>query len=465
MGNEELYKALQEHVEEAGAIKALAESEKRHLTKAEAEKIDAHLTEADRLENEIELRDRVEKNEKRLAAKMAEPEGRLSTPNHPEQNKPDADVDDAETRRIPRIPAEAADMTYRARNGFRSFGEFAQAVRRASDTSIRQFDPRLEQRAATTFGNETTGADGGFAVPPDFAAQIKTLISGESSLMARCDQMTSTSNSMTIPIDDDSPWSTSGIVAAWEGEGDSYADKKPLLKQATVRLNKLGVVVPVTEELLEDAASMASYIPRKAAEKIGFKIDFAILQGGGMGQPLGIANAACIKTVAKESAPAQSADTIVYRNIKNMWNALYAPSRANAVWVANQDCEPQFEAMFWADTYTTPTYVRPVYLPAGDNISNRGQATLYGLPVIYHQACETLGDLNDIFLCDFSQYLLITKGGGIRSDVSIHMYFAQDITAFKFRIRIGGQPWWPTTVAARDGSATYSPFVNLAVRA
>jgi len=48
--------------------------------------------------------------------------------------------------------------------------------------------------------------------------------------------------------------------------------------------------------------------------------------------------------------------------------------------------------------------------------------------------------------------------------VSIHLWFDYDTTAFRFVLRIAGQPWWSAAADPRDGSATYSPFVALAER-
>ncbi len=88
-----------------------------------------------------------------------------------------------------------------------------------------------------------------------------------------------------------------------------------------------------------------------------------------------------------------------------------------------------------------------------------------GRPVIPSQACETIGDKGDIFFADFSQYLLLLKSGvNPRIETSMHLWFDQDLTAFKFVLRVGGIPWWSTTQPARDGSATYSPFVTLEAR-
>ena len=45
-------------------------------------------------------------------------------------------------------------------------------------------------------------------------------------------------------------------------------------------------------------------------------------------------------------------------------------------------------------------------------------------------------------LVDLSQYLTATKAGGVRSQTSIHLWFDQGMTAFRFDLRVAGQPWW-----------------------
>jgi HK97 family phage major capsid protein len=96
--------------------------------------------------------------------------------------------------------------------------------------------------------------------------------------------------------------------------------------------------------------------------------------------------------------------------------------------------------------------------------------SLWGRPVIPHQVAETIGDVGDVMLVDLKQYLTVTKTGGgrdangLKSDVSIHLWFDQDMVAFRFTLRVAGQPWWPSAIAQRDGSNTQSPYVTLAAR-
>jgi HK97 family phage major capsid protein len=111
------------------------------------------------------------------------------------------------------------------RGGFQSLGEFASAVRQGSAQGA-QIDNRL-LAAATTFGTEGVGADGGFAVPTEYSREIWQKVMGEDSLATRCDQLVTGSNSMTLPKDETTPWQTSGRRAGLLGSrgGDGWPDQ------------------------------------------------------------------------------------------------------------------------------------------------------------------------------------------------------------------------------------------------
>jgi HK97 family phage major capsid protein len=181
----------------------------------------------------------------------------------------------------------------RQRWGFRDFGEFCSSVKNAA-LQPGKADARLIQNALSTYGSEGVAADGGFAVPPEWRSSIMEAVAGEESLLSRTDQQVASGNSITFPVDETTAWqSTGGILAYWDGEASSMTQSKPNLKDVTLKLNRLTALVPVTEELLEDAPAMGNYVARKAAEKIAFKVTDAIINGTGAGQPLGIMNAPC----------------------------------------------------------------------------------------------------------------------------------------------------------------------------
>ena len=455
--------------EEAHSLSAQAESEKRDLTVEERTRMDAILQAFEDTKDNI---GRLEKlNEQTNALNRGT--GRKTEPDQPRNANPD-DPDDAGGRqqlaprqgrgRDNRIPVTAVGPQ---NGGFHSLGHMAQAVH-AACVNGGHLDPRLERlAAASTYGSETSGADGGFAVPPDFRTEIMATIMAEDSLLARCDQVTVSGNNFTAPVDETTPWQSSGgILAVWDGEAVAATQSKPALGERTVKLNKLRALVPMTEELLDDANAMDSYLRRKAPQKIAFKINLALIQGTGVGMPLGILNSPSLVTVAKESG--QQANTIVANNIFKMYNRMYGPSRSSAVWVYNQEIEPQIFKLSVPGTDNTGNAVTGwgglVYMPPG-GISAAPYGSLMGRPAIPTQACPALSSAGDICFVDFGQYLAILKAGpNPRVDISMHLWFDQDLTAFKFTLRMGGVPWWSTTASPLAGSNTYSPYVALGAR-
>ncbi len=187
-----------------------------------------------------------------------------------------------------------------------------------------------------------------------------------------------------------------------------------------------------------------------------FRITDSIINGSGAGAPLGINNSGCVVTVGAEAG--QAANTIVYDNVLKMRSRMIAASRPNAIWIINQDCEPQLDAMSLA----VGTGGVPVYMPAG-GASAQPYSTLFGRPVVPIEQCESVGTAGDIMFCDFTQYQAIDKGG-MKSDVSIHVQFLTDQRVFRFTYRYDGQPVLGSAITPYKGTNTLSNFVRLETR-
>ena len=80
------------------------------------------------------------------------------------------------------------------------------------------------------------------------------------------------------------------MQAFWVGEAAVKTQSKIVLEQVTIKAFQLATLVPVTEELLEDAPALDGYLRRKVPEKIDFKVSMALVWGSGAGQPLGFMN-------------------------------------------------------------------------------------------------------------------------------------------------------------------------------
>lgn len=383
----------------------------------------------------------------------------------------DDEVDPAPTRMAGKPKQTAGDgirtpLGQSNRGGFRSFGEFAQTVKMACAPGHAFVDGRLARMAPTTYGIEGVGTDGGFAVPPDFRSEIMQKVLGEDSLLRLTDQFSTSSNSITFPKDETTPWQTTGgVQCAWEGEASQISESKPALQNETIKLNKLAALVPVSEELMEDAPALDRYLRQKVIDKMIFKVNYGIVQGTGVGMPLGITNSASVVTVSKEGS--QAADTLLPANVLKMYSRMYAPLASRAVWLCHQDCLPQIWGL--ANVVKNVAGTENV---GGSGVNFMGSTglrdapfgTMLGRPIIPTQACETIGDLNDLLFVDLGSYMTATKTAGPKQDVSMHLYFDYDMLAYRFIWRMAGKPWWSSYIAPRDGSNNMSWAVNLEAR-
>jgi HK97 family phage major capsid protein len=345
--------------------------------------------------------------------------------------------------------------------GFRHLGEFAACARAAAMNN-----EGARNRIMGAIGmNEGIGEDGGFLVPTEFRDNIMKLVEGENSLLSMCDTSTTSRNSVSQNVDKTTPWGTSGINVYWEGEGQAAGATKQPTEQNTVRLNKLFARVDVTDELLEDAPQLDNYLRVKAPEVMTSVLNLAIVQGNGVGKPLGFMNSPALVTVAAETS--QPADTIMHRNLVKMMGRIHAPSWTRARWLMHQDVWAQLPLISFRDIGAYPSTATgsavPAYMPPS-GIAGAPYGTLFGRPIEVLEAMETIGDLGDIALCDMTQYRAVTKTGGTRVDTSIHLKFDTDETVFRFIFRVAGNPWWSSTISPRDGSNTRSPFITLASR-
>jgi HK97 family phage major capsid protein len=349
--------------------------------------------------------------------------------------------------------------------GFKSLGEQLVAVKNAANPTLR-VDPRLVSvKAAGMY--EGVATEGGHLLQEDFAADLlkRTYEQGEILSRVRRFPISASSNRLsTITLSeesrkDGSRWS--GILAYWKPEAAEKIKSALKFGKITLELKKLIGLCYATDELLQDAPALEGIISWAFQEEFTFQLEGAIVGGPGTDQPLGFMNSPALVTVPKVTG--QAADTILAENIFEMWSRMWAPSRRNAIWLINQDVEPQLFNLYVTATAGAVTGFIPVYLPA-NGISASPFGTLMGRPVIPSEHMQTLGDKGDIALVDLSQYWTIDKGT-MQQASSIHVNFVTDETAFRFVYRIDGQPSWPSALTPKNGTKTLSPFVTLDARA
>jgi HK97 family phage major capsid protein len=343
-----------------------------------------------------------------------------------------------------------------------SFGEQLLAVRQAG-TPGGVTDPRLLKRA-TGLG-ETVPSEGGYLVGVDYSQDLLDGVFQTGLLPSMCNrfEISGPSNKLEINAFDETARAAGsrlgGIRGYWADEASEKTASKPKFRKIKLSLNKLIGLCYSTDELLQDSAVLERVIRRGFSDEFGFMLDDAIINGSGVGQPLGITQAGCLTTVSKESG--QTATTIVYENLTKMWSRLLPGSERTAVWLYNKDCLPQLATVSIDGSGNSPVFTHGNTGSAAG--SDPAPSRIFGRPAYPSEMCATLGTQNDILLCDFSNYILAVKGG-MQSDMSIHVRFIYDESVFRFVMRVDGQPVLRSAITPYKSSTTLSHFIRVETR-
>lgn len=337
-------------------------------------------------------------------------------------------------------------------NGFSSLAEFARAVRSAS-TGMGT-DERLA--AAPSNVHMTAGNAGeGYLVPQHFREAIWEMVFSGFDLLPLFNPEPTASNMVQMVKDEATPWGSVGIQAFWRSEGAVMTASKLSVQPASVPLHELLAFVGATDELLSDAPLLQNRLTVKAAQAIRYRASQALYEGNGAGRPLGFMSSPALITQAAEGG--QTAGTIVFNNLTKMVTRLHPSSFGNSIWMANSEVLPQLAALQIGNI--------PVFTPPNAGATQGIAGYILGRPLMYTEHNSALGAVGDICLIDPAGYYAVTKqGGGLDFASSIHLWFDQAITAFRWIFRIGGQPFLSAPVSPAKGGLTKSHFVTLAAR-
>ncbi len=307
---------------------------------------------------------------------------------------------------------------------------------------------------------EAMGHDGGFLVPTEFKNTLMRNILEKSVILPRTTQIPMATSSVKLPIVQETTHSGSvygGIIVYKPAEAGSKTAAQPKFGQVQLNLHKLVALIYATEELLEDSPiSIEPLLNTMAAEALAFQLDEDFIHGTGAGEALGIINANCLVGITGTVTSAINANDIL-----SMKQRMLPRSYGKAIWMANLDC---YAALASLVIGTTTHPIGLLQYNAG-GISAPTFETILGRPIFFTEHCITYGTAGDIFLADWSQYLVGQKAGGaIKAATSIHLKFLTDEVAFRFVMRYDGQPWMQSALTPKHGSNTLSPFVYISSR-
>jgi HK97 family phage major capsid protein len=366
-----------------------------------------------------------------------------------------------ELKKVVNTPVYAEPRNANAKK-WKNLGEFLKTVHQAYSPGG-QIDNRLMVENAATGMSSSVASDGGFAIDEQFVGTLQQSMVDASDIISRITMIPTGPGYGGIKMPaldetsraDGSRWG--GVRAYWASEAGTATASKSKVRKLAIDLEKLLAFVYVTDELLTDATALENYIKMAYADEMSFKINDALINGDGIGKPLGLMNSSALITISKELG--QAADTVLYENVVKMWNRIPIRHRKNSAWLINQEIEPQLFGM----SLVIGTSGVPVYMPA-NGINGAMYSTIFGRPVIPIEQCSKLGDKGDIILTDLSAYIG-TEKGGTQMDSSIHVQFLYDEQVFRFRYRFNGAPYYNSPVASyKNASFTYSPYITLEAR-
>lgn len=334
-----------------------------------------------------------------------------------------------------------------APEGFRSFGDFLQAVRwNTGHPGLTYREKVLDsEKRAMSMG---VGTAGGFIVPEQFSQTMLQLDVASAIFRPRANVIpagTPPDAAITMPALNQTGANGiyAGVTVKWIAEGGAKHETEPALLEVKLEPCEVAAHVIVTDKLLRNSAAagaLVSSLLRKAI--IGAEED-TFLTGTGVGQPAGIIGHGSTINIARAVAL-----QIAYADVIGMYSAFMFGGPA--VWIASQTTLPQLMAMVDVGNHN-------VWQPSA---REGAPGTLLGFPLILNDQSPVLGTQGDLVLVDLNYYL-IKDGSGITIDMSDGYYFTSNKTIIKAYWNVDGQPWMTTPLTQRDGTSQVSPFVVL----
>src|ERR1700678_31722 len=329
---------------------------------------------------------------------------------------------------------------------FQSLGQQLQAIREVAireHTGRPYVDPRLveiQRRAQAAGASEAVPSDGGFLLQAEWSHQIVKRMYDTGALFSRCTVMPITkpnSNALKFPQIDEvsramgSRWG--GVRGYYENEADAMVASRPRFMASEITANKITALCYLTDELLEDSDAVGNWLYYALSSELLFKLEWAIVNGDGVGKPQGILSSPALITVAAQ--PGQQSATVNSMNVTGMVSSMWTPSynSPGTIWLYHETLLPQLASLQTIVGAAGSESKLWQWATAADQFD-----TLAGFPCVQSEYCQIAGTPGDLLLVDMNRYVIAMREL-FRSELSIHVLFLQDTATYRCIIRAGGQ--------------------------
>ena len=202
---------------------------------------------------------------------------------------------------------------------------------RASDDYRKNFWNAMRSKApmpaVTNALQVGTDSEGGYLVPDEYERTLVEALEEENIFRQMAKVIKTSSGDRKIPV------VASKGTASWIDEEGAYPESDDSFGQVSIGAYKLGTMIKVSEELLNDSVfDLQSYISREFARRIGAKEEEAFFTGDGKGKPLGVLAAT---GGAETGVTAASATAVTADELMDLYYSLKSPYRKKSMWVLN----------------------------------------------------------------------------------------------------------------------------------
>lgn len=371
-------------VEQARNILDAADAEKRGLTAEEEQQYNNIMSEVDALAKRIEKEERqlaIEEELKKSAGVIAAKRDQLGT--------------DKEER-TGRESREYRDAFWKAMRQTRN-ALYADEVR------------------ALQVG---TDSEGGYLVPDEFERTLIQALQDQNIMRSLATVISTSSGDRLIPV------VASHGSASWIAEEGDYTESDEAFNRVTLGAHKVGTLIKVSEELLQDSAfNLEQYIVSEFARRLGRAEEAAFVNGDGNGKPSGLIGAAQVGVTAA-ATNAITADELI-----DLYHSLGRPYRQRATFLLADSTAKVIRKLKDNDGQ----YIWQPGLQAGqpDRLFNRPVAISDDVPAIAAGA-------KVIAFGDFSYYWIADRQGTVFQRLN-ELYAIKGQVGFRAYRRVDGK--------------------------
>jgi HK97 family phage major capsid protein len=233
------------------------------------------------------------------------------------------------------------------------------------------------------------------------------------------------------------------VLLSWTEEGRQKPDTRPSFTTLGLDCHEISAYTEVTDILIEDSAiNIGNLLVQLFQGSYWHHTDQQFLQGMGNTRPLGVLNDPNINVV-----PRVEATRVRFEDLLNMSTALPPMFDSGAVWMMKKACFNSLRKQ--KDDIGHPV----IQLGQGYNDFSEGIAGyILGYPVVMSDyKTAALGSRGDVVLGDWKHYF-IGERTGIKMEMSRHVAFEYNRTAFRASARLGGIPEQPKAFVVLDST-------------